>query len=289
LKSPGNPTNPGNHPNHKMEKQLIKKINPIYISKWIGTKIIWNSQILLTYLGLFGNCDRPRLDKLKNIHSGRTGYLIGNGPSVSPPDLEKLKDEITFCFNRFHLAYDMFSFRPLYTVSADIGMIEDFGPRIVQCSEGTVFLVYKTRPEIPGDFIWLGTKYKAPPLVFSKKIYHHVAIGGSSLIVAIQLGYFMGIKRFVLYGVDHDFKYKTVKNPTENHYCTANGDDNHFIKDYRSGKLWCPPKTQIMEKSLLWADRFLRKQGGWLINATRGGKLDILERKNFDNIIGLPG
>jgi hypothetical protein len=271
-----------------MENQLIKKLTPIYACKWIGNKIIWNSQILLTYLGLFSNCDRPKLDQLKNIHQGQIGFLIGNGPSVRTHDLEKLKNRVTFCFNRFHLAYDRLTFRPTYTVSADLAMLEDFGTQIVNESEGTVFLAFKSRPKLPGDFTWIGTKFKAPPLVFSKKIYHHAALGGASLIVAIQLGYFMGIKHFVLYGVDHDFKYQVVKNPTENNYCIASGDDNHFIKNYRSGKLWCPPKIKMIEKSLTWADRYLRKQHGWIINATRGGKLDVLERKNFEQVLQSP-
>ena len=164
-------------------------------------------------------------------------------------------------------------------------MIRDFGPQIVSESEGTVFLGYQTRPNITGDFIWISAKYKSPPLVFSKKIYHHVVVGGSSLVVAIQLGYFMGIKHFVLYGVDHYFKYNSICSSMGSEYCTAMGDENHFIKNYRSGKSWCPPQLENIEKSLCWADRFLRKQGGWIINATRGGKLDVLERKNFDQIL----
>ena len=272
-----------------MKNQLIKKLNPLYICKWIGNKILWHSQIFLTYLELFTRCDHSKLDKLKNIHQGRIGFLIGNGPSVRVDDLEKLNNRITFCFNRFHLAYDIMSFRPVYTVSADFDMIRDFGSQIVRESEGTVFLGDKTRPNITGDFIWISAKYKSPPLVFSKKIYHHAVVGGSSLVVALQLGYFMGIKHFVLYGVDHDFKYKTIQNSTDKEHCTAVGDDNHFIKNYRSGKPWCPPRVEEIEKSLRWADRFLRKQGGWLINATKGGKLDILERKSFDEAIQLPG
>ncbi|MCP5107720.1 MAG: hypothetical protein GY950_30310 [bacterium] len=268
-----------------MATPFIRKLNPVYICRWLVSKAIWNSRVLLTYLGLFSNCDRARLEKLKNIHHGRTAFLIGNGPSVKPGDLEKLQNEVTFCFNRFHLAYDMFTFRPKYTVSADIGMIGDFGVRIVQESAGTVFLADKKRPGIPGEFTWIGAKYQGPPLVFSKKIYHHVAIGGSSLVTALQLGYFMGIRHFILYGVDHDFHYSEKPEKTDNDYRSAVGDDNHFIKNYRSGKPWCPPHMEMIEKSLVWADRFLRKKGGWIINAIRGGKLEILERKPFEEVI----
>ena len=271
-----------------MDKQIIKKLTPLYLSRWAVSKLIWNAEILLTYLGMTANCDRARLELLKDKHRGQIGFLIGNGPSVRTEDLETLCNRITFCFNRFHLAYNRMSFRPTYTVSADFAMIKDFGPQMVRESEGTVFLASKTRPEIPGDFIWIGTKYKAPPLVFSKKIFHHAAIGGASLNVAIQLGYFMGIHRFVLYGVDHEFKYKTVPNPANDTYCIAQGDDNHFIKNYRTEKLWCPPNMEMIEKSFTWADRYLRKRGGWLINATRGGKLNVLERKNFEEATCLP-
>jgi hypothetical protein len=262
-------------------------MNPVYLCKQVGSKIQWHVQVLLTYLGLYANCDQAKLDRFKNKHTGQVGYLIGSGPSVRVEDLEKLKGKVTFCFNRFHLAYEKMTFRPLYTVSADFGMIRDFGSQIVNESEGTVFLVSRSRPEIDGDFIWVGAKYQAPSLVFSRKIYHHIVIGGSSLVAAIQLGYFMGIKQFVLYGVDHDFKYSTPEKPSDNNYCTAVGDENHFIKNYRSGKAWCPPQVEVIETSLRRADRFLRSQGGGLINATRGGKLEILERKSFEEVINL--
>ncbi len=270
-----------------MDKRLIsqdikRKLNPIYICKRLGAKFLWNAQILLTLFGLYENCDGEKLKKLKDIHKGRIGFLIGSGPSVRVEDLEKLKNEVTFCFNRFHLAYEMSSLRPLYTVSADMGMINNFGNEIVKKSCGTVFIAAKERPVLAGDFTWLGAKYKAPPLVFSKKIYHHVTIGGASLLVALQIGYFMGIEHFVLYGIDHYFKYKIEEyNDQSNAYCTASGDDNHFIKNYRGGKSWCLPDTKMIEKSLRWADCFLREKGGWMINATRGGKLEILERKSL--------
>ncbi|MCP5054536.1 MAG: DUF115 domain-containing protein, partial [bacterium] len=236
----------------------LKKINPLPFLKWTGSRILWHSQVLFTHLGLYHKCDLSRLKSFKDIHRGKTAFLVGSGPSVRLEDLEKLGDPITFCFNRFHLAYESLTFRPTYTVTADLGMIRDFGAEIIEKSEGTVFVASQTRPGLPGEFTWLNIKITAPPLSFSKKIYHHAALGGSSLMIAIQLGYYMGIKNFILYGVDHNFNYTIVDPPPENRYIAATGDDNHFIKNYRSGKPWCQPNIQMIEKTFLWADRYLR-------------------------------
>ncbi|MEA5533512.1 hypothetical protein [Crocosphaera sp. XPORK-15E] len=43
----------------------------------------------------------------------------------------------------------------------------------------------------------------------------------------------------------------------------------------------------MIEKSFQACDLFLRSQGGWLKNATRGGKLEVLERIDFDLAINI--
>src|ERR1700677_2831169 len=84
------------------------------------------------------NANNRRLRRLANCHQGRVGFLIGNGPSVQTEDLERLRGQVTFCCNRFYLAYPKTSFRPTYTVSADPQMIDDFGAEIVSQSAGQV-------------------------------------------------------------------------------------------------------------------------------------------------------
>ena len=43
-----------------------------------------------------------KLARLKNIHTGKRCFIIGNGPSLTSSDLDKLRDnnEICFGFNR---------------------------------------------------------------------------------------------------------------------------------------------------------------------------------------------
>ncbi len=246
------------------------------------------------------NANNRQLRRFANCHHGRIGFLIGNGPSVRTEDLERLTGQVTFCFNRFYLAYSVTSFRPTYTLSADDQMIADFGPEIVSQSEGQVFLIhrYPVWREIPGAYIWCW--FRHDPSAFSTNVYSHVYMGGSTLGAAIQLGYHMGIRKFLLYGVDHSFKMTidpaavghfrfgaTVDPTAADHFRSAHGDDNHFIPNYRSGKAWCPPDIAVIEEMFTFSDKYLRQRGGWIKNATRGGQLEVVERTSFDEELAL--
>lgn len=225
-------------------------------------------------------------EHLRNLPklTDEVGFLIGSGPSVRTEDLNRLDGRVTFCCNRFHLAYPTMSFRPKFTLSADRQMIDDFGPEIASNSEGEVILVNKIKPEIQ-NCTWIPNVSRRR-LVFKKSKLCHVTTGGGTLFTAMQLGYFLGIRKFVLYGVDHNFKFDR-NGDAKDEYQAASGGDNHFIKDYRSGKSWCPPAMQLIEDSFQYADQFLRKRGGYVKNATRGGQLEVVERVDFDEAIKL--
>lgn len=237
--------------------------------------------------GLTAN-DR-RIASLKDKHKGEIAFLIGNGPSVRIDDLEKLQNHVTFGCNRLYLAYDRMKFRPTYLCSSDPQMIGDFGAEMTAKHPGTVLFVARERPGVDGDFAWFEMK-STTPIEFSENVYDFVMPGGGTLIAAIQLGYHMGITRFVLYGVDHQFLYKKNEN-AQSVWDSAKGDGNHFISGYRSGKPWAPPLAFQVEGAFLNCHVFLQSKGGWIKNATRGGKLEILDRIDFDKICpgGGPG
>lgn len=224
--------------------------------------------------------DHKKIRTLENIHKDKIGILIGNGPSVRLADLEALpSDCITFCCNRFYLAYPDTRFRPTYTCASDKQTIADFGQEIVANSEGTCFIASPRHPRLKGQYIWIqhfGRKFSYSP-------YRGINPGGATLVCALQLGFFMGIRKFYLYGVDHNYQVMQ-KVPSTDVFYSAVGEGNHFIKNYRSGKPWCPPASDYIERSFIECDAILRKNAGGLYNATRGGLLNVLERVSFENI-----
>ncbi len=226
-----------------------------------------------------------KIAALKNKHIGEIGFIIGNGPSVRIEDLEKLKNTITFCANRFYLAYNKMKFRPKYTLICDNQVIRDDGNDIVSRSEGIKIVFYDAKdpnlPRIKGKHISI-IRREPRPMPFSKDPGDFVPSGGSVVIAAMQMAYFMGIRTMYLYGIDHTFKYEKVE--SQDVWTSAKGDDNHFIKNYRGGKNWCPPDLKYIEDSFSECRKFADKNGVVIKNATRGGKLEIFERIDFDEI-----
>lgn len=223
-----------------------------------------------------------KLQKYKDIHKGKTAFLIGNGPSVRTEDLETLKHHITFCCNKFYMSYNKHSFRPTYTVSADDEMIKDFGDDIVKNSKGDVWFCSAFPPDIAeNNYHWL--YMQSERLDFSdnaiqKGVYHT----GATLLAALQIGYYMGIRKFVLYGVDHNIKYL----PEEDQRVSKT-EGNHFIQNYREGKSWFVPDTQLIEESFKKIAELLEIQGGYLLNASRETHLPYVERILFEESIVL--
>jgi hypothetical protein len=158
-------------------------------------------------------------------------------------------------------------------------VIEDFGKEIIDNNKkGNVFFSSFFKPNfLKGEYCWIKLK-NGRPFKFSNDIKRIVMSGGGSLNVALQLGYHMGIRKFYLYGVDHSFKFEKnfEKNGSE-----VTGEGNHFITNYRSGKSWQAPRTDLTEETFIKLDKKLKENNGFLINATRGGKLEVLERINL--------
>ena len=226
-----------------------------------------------------------KIAALSDIHAECEAWLLGNGPSVRVEDLERLAGRVSFGCNRLYLAYEKMSFRPTYLCSTDEQMIRDFGQEMIERHPGKVLFVAREMPVLSGEFVWfpLGSR---TPLEFSTNVYDYVMPGGGTLITAIQIGFHMGIRRFYIYGMDHSFSYHEKESESD-HYQRAVGDDNHFIPNYRSGKAWAPPVLWQVEGALLSCHVFLQQYGGWIRNTTRGGKLDVLDRVDFDLVAPL--
>ena len=222
-----------------------------------------------------------RIMVYKDKFKGKKAWLIGNGKSVRKEDLELLRDEVTFGFNRIHLAYDDMDFRPTYLVSGDQQVINDFGNEIVSNNKHVFFA-----QDVPCDIkeaIWLRQINMSPPL-FSLNPEYYVTPGGSSVYVAMQLAYYMGFESLYFYGADFSFDYEITNNPlvtTEK----AMGDGNHFIENYRNNKKWVPPYYRSIARSFLNAKCMFNNRGGEITNVTYGGKLHIFPRMEFTNSI----
>ena len=227
------------------------------------------------------------LKKLKNKYWGKRCFIIGNGPSLSAQDLECLEKEYTFAFNRIYYIFEQTKWRPTFYCTQD--------EKIVRNS------IQDIKKQIDTEYIFapinlkwyyglnLETQYyfnqkqaeseeKCPD--FSENISHEIGVGNTVVYTAIQLAVYMGFKKIYLLGVDHSFHIS--QNKDGNIVIDPNAKD-YFCKDYNKDKeeLFIP-KLDVSTLSYIAAQKYAETHEVEIFNATRGGKLEVFPRVEFD-------
>jgi len=115
---------------------------------------------------------------------------------------------------------------------------------------------------------------------FSEDITEGVYLGHTVVYdIAIQLAAYMGVKEIYLLGVDNSY----VKDIKKGHFIKNYYSDNS-IKKYKLEAVndsgWQERTLKAYEK----AEIYSRGHGFRIYNATRGGKLEVFERVDFDSL-----
>ncbi len=229
-----------------------------------------------------------RLKKLKDIHRCQRCFIIGNGPSLRSEDLTKIKNnnDITFAFNRiFHIFSDT-TWRPTYYLSQDERMLLGCEDEVEKIPADIKFIPIENRwyygiKKLKGiQYFHLISENETN--FFSENINKYIVARGTVVYTAIQVAVYMGIKEIYLIGVDHQFNKVldkdgklVIDNTVQNYFCNAYDQD----KD----NLWIPntDKTTLIYMS---AKEYADAHGIKIYNATRGGKLEVFPRVEFDSL-----
>jgi hypothetical protein len=224
---------------------------------------------------------KRNLALLRNIQPGRRCFIIGNGPSLRDMDLGKLKNEVTFGMNRIYLLFPELGFTTTYFVSINDLVIQ-------QCAEDIralsipKFLAWRSHTFIQPtpDMSFLYTTYTGPK--FSRNVGGRVWEGATVTYVALQLAFHMGFEEVILIGVDHNF----VSTGNPNQTITSAGDDpNHFSPNYfGKGFKWQLPDLQTSEMAYRMARSAYEQAGRQVLDATRGGKLNVFPKLDYDSL-----
>lgn len=234
--------------------------------------------------------DGKALLRLKGIHTGKRCFLIGNGPSLRASDLDVLdrSGELSFAFNRIYHIFDQTAWRPTYYISQDGKMLAGCADEVAQIPARMKF--------IPAELKWYeGISIPDTQLFhivnrtveenipdFSENIAKEVINSKTVVYTAVQFAVYMGIREIYLIGVDHHFhtsinaKGEIVVDPAAKDY---------FAEKYNEDReqLYIP-NTDISTLTFVAAKNYADKHGIRIFNATRGGKLEVFERVDFDSL-----
>lgn len=226
------------------------------------------------------------MKKYKDIHKGKRCFIVGNGPSLRFEDLEKLREhgEICFAFNKMYRAYDRTKWRADYYGMTDWRAVVDLKEAL---------------SEIPGIVFVGDHTYHCGDCIFMEGVEYFHAItelfypnlpgfsddmvkgfyNGSTVTydIGLQLAAYMGFKEIYLLGIDHNFSKSDVDK--KNHFI----DNYHTEEELERYKATCFDLEKA-EKQYEKAEKYSRGQGFRIYNATRGGKLEVFERVDFDSL-----
>lgn len=227
----------------------------------------------------------PAVVDMRNRYMGQRCFVIGNGPSLTPHDVSLLKDEITFGCNKIYLMYDKTDWRPTYYCAQDIRFIRNDADIINQVKSKKLIVLSETDkyPQID-DAIFVklinSDVYHYAPL-FSDDATNGVYTSYTVAYMCLQMAVYMGFKEIYLLGVD--CHYGTMID--ENGQMVRRGK----VQDHFSENDQVDDQTGIPDiLRSIWAYKAARQyadsHGIKIYNATRGGKLEVFERVDFDSL-----
>ena len=222
------------------------------------------------------------LVKFKGLHNNRRCFLIGNGPSLKLEDLDKLYQygDICFATNMIYKIFSKTKWRPDYYVASDMAVLEKYGEQIKQIDISCAFIGNRrtgfwdgfddSKFHVFNDYRCLEMDIPS----FSDDITYCVYSYYTVMYSCLQIAIYMGFNEIYLLGVDANY----------NGY--ASDVNNHFTDNYydKSDRQRIPVDIIKHFRAYQVAEHYAMEHGVKIYNATRGGKLEVFERVNFDSL-----
>jgi len=254
---------------------------PDSTKSWLQKKCNKHTNIYEIYkeFDLFYN---PELIKFHNIHKGKRCFIVANGPSLKMEDLDKLRfqGEICMAVNAIFKAFTMTDWRPDYYFIDDFVGIILWKEAILQMNVKEKFISdmawYFDKKELAENMhIFHGyTEYSnTEEIMFSDDFSQCGYVAGSIVYDgALQMAAYMGFDEIYIIGADC-----TVEETQEK---------QHFVKDYSDDKFskFYGLDIQGIFRAYESAKKYADAHGIKIYNATRGGKLEIFPRVDFDSL-----
>lgn len=235
--------------------------------------------------------DAKYIKSLKNVKKGEKCFVIGNGPSLTYLDLEKISRYDTFASNRIFFMFDETGWRPTYYLAIDNNILDDNLEKIVAAEAGTKFLNYTIKKKIKNmvgtntKFINIFGRYVISPAGYETKHINYDVSKSFSLSysvtgVAIELAVYMGYSTIYLLGVDHSY----VKTITKDGVLKEMKDVKDYFGNVKS-ESYSIQYIDAVNSYYTALKKHAEQYGSVVFNATRGGKLEIFQRVNLDEVV----
>jgi hypothetical protein len=234
----------------------------------------------------------PLILKWKDAYKGEKCFLIGNGPSLSARDLDKIKDSgfISIGCNYINKMFGKCAWRPDFYIASDITVILPNMDFIKSYDCKAKFIAgnlnkYGELNMCPGltlynDFPVYSPEFSAD---VSKVVYGMCTV----MYDMLQIAAYMGFSEIYLLGADNTQPIlANVQNAgTGSHFYKEDVTELAIRETYQKA-IFTDPAAYRDNCNTAYgtAKRYADGHGFKILNATRGGSLDVFERVDFDTL-----
>ena len=237
----------------------------------------------------YAQLNKSRIQQFQNIHVNERCFIVANGPSLNKTDLRLIENEISFGVNRIYLNFSSSSFRPTYYVAVNELVLQQFSNEITNLPMPK-FLNWNQRKcfdKSITNLVYLKTKLVISDS-FQKDLTHSMVFGATVTFVALQLAFYMGFKKVILVGLDHNFTDKGTPNTTE--LRKTDLDLSHFDKQYfPKGTKWQLPDLTRSDLDYGIARKIFEQNGREIVDATIDGKCTIFPKVEYSSLFSRLG
>jgi hypothetical protein len=242
--------------------------------------------------------------RFKNIHQGERCFILGSGHSIKDQDLTLLSGQTVMTQNHFHVHEQIKTINPKYHV-----VVPKYQPK--EYDKDWVEWLTSMSQILPQDttlFFGKNTKYLVDQLslfpnrafymrdgyqcAFMRKapvdITRTIMSVQTALLQCLAIALYMGFKEIILLGFDLDQVCRLGERSKIRFYghspITANkAEEKAEESTGASGIDWI--NMWIIWKQCNLLKRAAENRGIKIINATRGGLLNMFERRNYEELL----
>ena len=233
---------------------------------------------------------RQSLKITKNSYAKQRCFIVGTAPSIGALDLSLLKNDVIFTVNRGYLLLQKgLPHIDFYAVS-DMNAFKSYGDEINFQDFKQIFLIGPIdninwernlhNVSTLSHYELIAYSYHMHNRFFQFDITRPLARGYSVVLYQLQIAVWLGFEKIYFIGVDNDFNYKKNMHFYKDTKLEKENMRNH--SDHM--KKWDASPEQRIAEAFVYAREALQKRNISIYNATKGGKLDEIERISYESL-----
>lgn len=240
-------------------------------------------RFLYFFNGILLGMSKKEVKKRRNSHVGEQCFIVGNGPSLCIEDLELIRGTFSFGTNRIYNIFEKTDWRPSCYCAQDYKLINRSAKEISGiCVKEKWIGILRDSPYKRiknANYIELKNEafYPEKPQ-FAEDISDGVFEGFTVTYMCLQIAMYMGFSKIYLLGIDHNYSIDAMPDGT---VIKNEGVQDHFSKADQIDNI---PQTYKSTLAYEAARQYAQKHGIKIYNASRGGRLEVFERINIEEI-----